>query len=294
MIKYKIRKAFTMLELIFVIVIMGIIGKFGVEFLAQAYEGYIFGKINNSLQTDSATAVEFIAKRLQDRVKDSIIARKSSDRSFEALGSATGSEYNVLEWIGGDVDGFRGNSESTPNFPNWSAVLDLRNNEANSTIQVSPETNTSAISKLIGILSNGSSDINNSAIYFIGSNSDINTSYGWNVEHNHTSLFPINSTNKIYQFEGNFTDSTVWEYYKLTWSAYALELNTTTHNLSLWYNYQPWENEDYTDGNQTLLMNNVDTFQFMAIGSIVKIQVCVFSDLVKNSEYSLCKEKTIY
>jgi len=39
-------------------------------------------------------------------------------------------------------------------------------------------------------------------------------------------------------------------------------------------------------------MENVDTFRFKAIGSIVKIQVCIKTDLVE--DYSLCKEKTIY
>jgi len=41
----KTRAAFTMIELIFVIVVMGIIGKFGVEFLAQAYKSFIFSSV---------------------------------------------------------------------------------------------------------------------------------------------------------------------------------------------------------------------------------------------------------
>ena len=95
----------------------------------------------------------------------------------------------------------------------------------------------------------------------------------------------------------------IFEYYKLAWSAYAVVLKNG--NLTLHYNYQPWNGDTYlkkyggvTDTNTTLLMQNVDTFRFMAIGSIVKIQVCVFSDLLKNSKedmgYSICKEKTIY
>ena len=44
------RFAFSMLELIFVIVILGVLSKFGVEFLAQAYNNFIFSKINNTLQ----------------------------------------------------------------------------------------------------------------------------------------------------------------------------------------------------------------------------------------------------
>ena len=53
----KFRNAFTMLELIFVIVIIGILSKFGVEFIAQSYKGFIVSNINNTLQSQSATAV---------------------------------------------------------------------------------------------------------------------------------------------------------------------------------------------------------------------------------------------
>ena len=63
------RNAFTMIELIFVIVIMGIIGKFGVEFLAQAYKSFIFSKINHELHSTSEQAVEIIAKRLENRIR---------------------------------------------------------------------------------------------------------------------------------------------------------------------------------------------------------------------------------
>lgn len=66
------RFAFTMLELIFVIVVMGILGTYGVEFLARAYESFIFSKINYDLQSKSGATVEFISKRLEHRIKRSV------------------------------------------------------------------------------------------------------------------------------------------------------------------------------------------------------------------------------
>lgn len=60
----RVRTAFTMIELIFVIVVMGIIGKFGVEFIAEAYKGFINAKINHELQATSEQTVEIIAARL--------------------------------------------------------------------------------------------------------------------------------------------------------------------------------------------------------------------------------------
>lgn len=300
------RLGFTMLELIFVIVIMGIIGKFGVEFLAQAYRGFIFSNVNHNLQAKGEMAVESIASRLQYRIKDSIIKRKSADfTSFEAIGttvpSAEVKDYNILEWISSDIDGFRGDS-----LPFWSGIIDL---DASSSILLhSPETNTTAIDSLIDKLSYSTAGINNSALYFIGSDTDINN-YGWDgnaIQTQNAVMHPIRSTGNIDEFvprdgltneDNNFSGVDVYEYYQLAWTAYAVGINdynntSNTGTLTLWYNYQPWEGEVYTDASSSILMENVSTFQFKSVGSVIKIQVCVKSDLVE--DYSLCKEKTIF
>ena len=294
-------KAFTMIELVFVIVIMGILSKFGVEFLAQAYNSFIHTKVSNTLQGQSTTAVEFVANRLQYRIKDSVIARESND-SFSGLSGYSGTTAPILEWVGTNIEGFRGDS-----MPYWSGVIDLAISESNATSLKSPETNTTAINNLISALSNGNSDINNSALYFVDSQSDVQTGYGWDMtagaftDQNKT-MHPINSTANIDEFvpDYNLTNVDVSEYYKLAWTAYAVgisDYNATTGigTLVLYYDYQPWEGEDYkTDANSIIIMDNVSTFQFMAIGSLIKIQVCTKSSLLKGEEYSICKEKTIY
>ncbi len=86
------RKAFTMIELIFVIVVIGIIAKFGVEFLIQAYNGYTFSVVQNKLQTQTETALEQITNRLQYRIKSSIIVRDNDNNNsvtnYRALANA--------------------------------------------------------------------------------------------------------------------------------------------------------------------------------------------------------------
>jgi len=281
--------AFTMIELIFVIVIMGILGKFGVEFLFQAYNSFINSKVNNELQANSESAVDFIANRLQYRIKDSVIARTDINASATvAIADASGSSYKVLEWIASDEDGFRGNS-----LPNWSGIIDLDLSSTNSLD--SPETNTSNENKLIKALS--SSDINDSALYFMGSNSDIQSGYGWNgqISDQNQTMHPINVVgNKFVPATGTGGFHDVNEYYKLAWTAYAVSmeqnLTTNTWNLYFYYDFQPWNGDLPT--NRTLLMKNVSTFQVIAVGSLLKIQVCTKSDLLE--EYSLCKEKTIF
>ena len=112
---------------------MGILGKFGVEFLAGAYKSFIYSKINNELQSNSAATVELIATRLQHRIKSSVIARTTKASTVPvAVGSIIdGTDYLVMEWIGSDYDGYRGNSDVVGNPPNWSGILDLDAGNAN-------------------------------------------------------------------------------------------------------------------------------------------------------------------
>lgn len=306
----KARKAFTFIELTFVILIIGILSKFGVEFLAQSYRNFISTKINNELQANSATAVEFIATRLQHRIKDSVIARVDANNSFQALASSTFDDNaDILEWVGSDIDGYRGDDE-----PYWSGVIDIDDSNASATVLISPQTNTTKIDTLINDLSYGTSDMNSTAIYFIGSNTDI-TGYGWNgaaLTDQNTSVIHsvdniVGQTNRYKPVRGDngntntFADVDVYEYYKLTWTAYAVvhedgDGDGDADDLVLYYNYQPWKGESYDDNttDSALIMQNVSTFRFRSIGSTIKIQVCVTSDLLTNEEYSICKEKTVF
>lgn len=282
------RHAFSMLELVFVIVIMGIIGKFGTEFLAESYESFIFSKVNNTLQTQSTTAIEFVASRLQYRIRDSIIARNTTDDSFTALSQAD-EDYKMIEWVQTDVEGFRGITK-----PFWSSIIDLDNTNTNKSCLISPETNTSDIDENIAALTNNSTGFDDGALYFIGSNSD-EDSWGWGGEitTQDKAMHPIKAgdeINKLLPRKDDFEDIDVYEYYKYSWSANGVGIENG--NLMFYYNYQPWDGETYADGNKTLIMENVSTFRAMSLGAVVKIQICVKSDLVE--EYSLCKEKTIF
>lgn len=299
----KIRSAFTMIELIFVIVIMGILAKFGVAFLAQAYKSFLYETTNHSLQSKSAATVELIAKRLQYRIKDSVIARTAAGATPIAIGSASGETYTVLEWIGVANENFRGTTT-----PDWSGIIDLDN--SNASVLTSPDTNTTALSSMILNLSENNATVADAALYFIGADSDIKTDYGWDgnltkINAQAGAIHPITSTAQVNQFQSStgtpFTGTDIYEYYKLAWTAYAVvmeDYNTTSHlgNLVLYYNYQPWQGENFNSGKSTTIMENISTFKFISIGSIIKIQVCAKSNILTNNggDYSLCKEKTIF
>jgi len=308
------RAAFTFIELVFVLVVMAIIAKFGVEFMAQAYKDYIYQHINNTLADRSSAAVEFIANRLKYRVKDSVIVRHNTTGVFRALeGENNLPGYDVLEWIGYDIEGFRGNSAAAPL---WSGLIDKEYAHATPipTDIYSPGTNTANVSALISALSNGGSDINDSAIYIMSSDSDVYTDYGWNgtaiTDQNHT-MHPINSVSgdptkfvsANAQSFAALNDALKDARYKLAWSAYAVVYtpgNNFDGNLTLYYDYQPWNGESYTNGKSTLIMEHVSAFRKRQSFHVIKIQVCTKSEFAAQAtasdmeKYSVCKEKTIY
>ncbi|MBU0632018.1 prepilin-type N-terminal cleavage/methylation domain-containing protein [bacterium] len=229
----KLRNAFTMIELVFVIVVIGIIAKFGVEFLIKAYDGYIFSSVQNRLQTQTEIALEQITNRLQYRIKSSVIVRDNNDTNmstnFRSLSNAQDNGVEtILEWVGYDIDGQRGDWNGSMNIPTWSGFIDLDSNDNNSSTLKSSATDTTNINTLITNLSNNAAGINDSAIFFIGANSDIN-GYGWGgqITDQNQTMHPIQSSTAVDLFASNtgandFSGQDVYEFYQLAWTAYAL------------------------------------------------------------------------
>ena len=71
--------------------------------------------------------------------------------------------------------------------------------------------------------------------------------------------------------------------------------NSGNGTLTLYYNYQPWLGERYTDGNSSVIMEDIDTFRLRSVGDIIKVQLCVRdSNISRDGGYSICKEKTVF
>ena len=289
-----------MLELIFVIVVIGVLSKFGVEFMAQAYRNFIFSNINNKLQAQSAAAVELIAKRLEYRIKSSVVARKTEISAPTPLrdASVSGSEWLILEWVGEDVDGLRGTNQ-----PYWSGVLDLDDGSTSALALRSPGTNLATVAS--NIISLGGNGITDAAVHFVGG-VDEPLGFAWlglPVNRFERSIHPLTG-GVANTLVGNFNDVDVYEHYKLAWSAYGIK-HKDNNDLEFCYNYQPWRGETISDATCELIMQNVSSFRFRAVDSLLKIQVCVHSGgivsgdskddaVTASGEYALCKEKTVF
>ncbi|WP_373033583.1 type II secretion system protein [Sulfurovum sp.] len=274
------RKGFTLLELVFVIVIFGILSKFGADILYKIYENYVYSNTFNRLENQSEAAVKQIANRLQYRIKDSTIARDALNGSVEPIGSNTGNEI-ILEWIGVDIDGWRGTTGNTN--PDWSGFIDLQ-------------------ASSIGSLNTPGTQLptGSGALFFIGSDVDLSSNFGWTgaISDQTAAIHPVTiSGTSITSSNGDdFNGTDVYEYYQFSKTAYAVHLDGT--DLKFYYEYQPWDGDNIdTPGvrSEALIMENVSSFKFTSIGDILVIQVCVTDANVTGvGDYSVCKEKVVF
>ena len=309
------RKGFTFIEMIFVIVIMGILAKFGSEIFRNVYQNYNNSKANNELQIDTELTLQQIGNRLQYRIKDSVIGRRS-DGTFTGLSSIVDANYTAFEWVGYDIDGWLGNNRGVAgayNQPTWTGFIDVDAfDTANADLNTlfSPGTDTGQIGGVIAPLSPSGAGVANSALFFTGSSSDVQSGYGWDgvgalATQNDITAHRIRAGGNVQQFDdqsgANFTGTDIYEQYKLAWTAYALSLEDfdgdgESDELVLYYDYRPWEGDRFTDANisNALLIDNVTTTKLRAIGDMINIQVCISENNITGSEYSICKEKAIF
>ena len=294
----KIKNAFTLVEIVFVIVILGIVAAIGSSIIAKIYESYLYSKNINELQTKTELALTQISKYLSYRVKNSIIARKSPTK-FASLLDANES-YKILEWIGYDNESFEGNSSG----PGWSGFIDLESSETNKS-QIKTSGSQLLYSEwIISALSNNDVNISlpNSpaAIIFDGLPADFNISqYGWNnggtEQHNYVFRVQRNGQDVLKFIENK--PSIIYEHYKLTWSAYALvpnPLNGSDVNLTLYYNFRPWMGEKYSDGNSSVLAEHITTFRFLQKGETIRLKLCITNPIFNDTNISFCKEKVVF
>ncbi len=297
-----LRRAFTLVELVFVIMVFGIIAAIGSEVYVKIYENYLITRSMNSLQTKTETALEQIAKRLQYRIKSSAIGVKPDFSSFiTASDPNMDNSFTILEWIGYDETGFKGEYNATRNYftPGWSGFIDL--DASSSTALSTPGSKLNSVDAIIADLSNSLSSIADAAIIFPDTWGDFNISkYGWygNSSDYVYNIGIIDDTS--FQITDTITPEEIYERYKLVWTAYAIApdpLNCTNGcDLVLYWNYQPWSGERFDTAQnvfKNLLVENVTTFKFRQDGDVIRIKLCAGERVVDNN-ISVCKEKVVF
>ena len=128
------RKSFTMIELILVIVISGIIGTAGSLAMVQIMQNYVLQKEYNKLELDSSAAIRQIKKYLQDSIWDSIAIKVNNDyKSIFNVNSASDGDIQnntQLVFIEKNMDSINGVfgvlQANFYNIPIFSGLVDLK------------------------------------------------------------------------------------------------------------------------------------------------------------------------
>lgn len=282
------RKAFTLIEVILVIVVMGIIGTITTDIIGALYRSYNNQAVINDLTLKTSNALNIITKRLDNSIKESI----AYDNDFKAIQQKTrnisdSNDSEPLFWIGIDTESFKLDGNLSRNgYSGFIAVpsSDGRDMNATDSNKIAIETTQSditGISPYFWI---------NTALYFPYAVKDQNVSdmfYDYDATLNQekpSALFPVSTMTQIGS-DVNITLSrepdTIVERFYLTYSAYALEQNNG--DLILYYNFRPWnEAIDLTadDQNQTIIIDNVSSFEYWSEGegSIIRFRLCVSDD----------------
>ncbi len=308
------RAAFTLIEIIMVIVILGIVAMIGTDIIAKMYQGYMRSKIISELQQKTELALDQISKRLQYRIKASVVTKDASNPgTFKSLSSDVNGSFNMLEWIGSDNEGFLGEYNGTAVVPGWSGFIDLNDRAITDENETSTKgSRLDYAATTIMALSYGDVNLSDPDItkdhpamifkkHFAGATP---TTFGFNpnsTDHNDT--YPVRSNgNDRLLFTEYVANKYISEQYYLAWSAYALVPDIAddndNFNLRLYYNYQPWHGERFDDNNpdirDSLIAENVSTFRFTQTGNTIRIKLCIQDDNKTGTPIGFCKEKAVF
>jgi prepilin-type N-terminal cleavage/methylation domain-containing protein len=288
MTKLKSQKAFTMLELIFVIVILGIVSSIGAEIIANVYRSYVLERATHRSSIKTELAANQLANRLAYSIPGTVIGRKAT--GYKAIDNLDDTDYEILEWIGYDNDSF-----SAQATPGWSGFIDL---DASS--KTSLKTKGSDLSKTNTIIQKlGGSGIGDSAIFFPGEYNAQNVGYGGAGGDSSGAISVGAGSTSVDLAVGDLSvaHKTIKEHYKLAWSAYAVvprDNHDGTFDLDLYYDYQPWNTQTYSNnGKSQTLIRNVSVFKFVGSENTIRFKICQREKITQDKNITICKEKAV-
>ncbi len=122
------KKGFTLIELVFVIVVLGIISMFGADLYTKIYKSYVHVRAVNQLEARTQNAIMLITNRLEDRIKSSTIGRELRTNAFVPISALDDPKYDILEWIGQSVE-TRNINKRTPGWSGFMSMSQLRDDK---------------------------------------------------------------------------------------------------------------------------------------------------------------------
>ena len=325
------KRAFTLLELVVVIVVLGIIAMMSFNAIMNIYSNYFQTRTVNELETQTEIALEQISKRLEHRIKPSVIARKGGNNSSEFLALndsrvTLAQDYEILEFIPyayeifNDVISLDANDnviEQGGKAGRYSGYADLLKSSP-ATGLISPGSNfTTGVVETIKDLTCKDDARNSKCVDFENKDGgvvaifsdvyyEVQNSFGYKDISN-LDIAKVGVKGGQSGLNGNtleisgFGGKQISEQYHLAYTANAIvpeqsqsqaDKNNGVFDLNLYYDYRPWMGEKYKqNGEKATLAKNVTRFVFTEKNGVIVLKLCMRA---KNSEITICKSKAVY
>lgn len=301
--KNSIKRGFTLVELIFVIVILGIISTIATDIYLNIYRNYIYSKIINELESQTDALLEQISSRLSDRIKSATIARTNAGVPISVYNAGLGPQHTILEWISESTESryLNGNANFN-NSVGWSGYANI--NATNNATLVSPGSHFNLINNsLVG------GNLNNLAVIFEDGNIDDGQGYGFagmGGGNNNVMRINLGANAETANIAGYNIGSFITERYSLAHSAYTIQAGLITNgrfDLFLFHNYRPWNGETFqNNGTRTILAKNVTLFRFRSLEQNIELKICMQGQNLNNAGVAggfgdgliVCKTKVVY
>jgi len=293
-----VRKSFTLIEIILVLLILSFIVSGGIIIAGKIYKRNLIASKTLTLAFQTQQVIDELSNLLYYRVPLTAIGYNQATGDYKYVGDITSDDnYTIFEWFSESFDIKRGLTFS--GFADLYAskkpilkALDFNASDINNKFNT-----TSDFKDLVAVLFAGSFDRGDESALI-----DYNNSFGWhggkanyvfvisdyNVSGNDTNLSLTNADGSA------INGKRVYEKFFLVDTAYAValkkDLNSSDWNCSdysfddlddndllLFYNYRPWKGETFCGdggvGNVEILSKNVEGFYFKALNSHLEIFV---------------------
>ena len=279
------KKAATLIELIYVIVILSLLLVGGFRIINKLYVRDYIATQTSKMEYKTQQVLDQLALMLYYRVPLATIGYNQQTGDYKYIGYIQdGEDYPILEWIGFENDAMRD--------MNLSSFVDMNASDKTSYTLRVLDFHSSFIQNVVDNKFNTSDSLENlSAVIFSGtfdrgeeaSLIDYNNSYGWHGG-SHNYVYTISSIvqdgddanitlnekpdriyEKFFLVDSAYAIARVEDLNASKWNCKELDINSLDKNdLLLFYNYRPWKSETFCgdggEGNVTILSSNVSSF----------------------------------
>ena len=293
------RVAFTMVELIFVILLLGILGVMTTDIITQTYRNYVDQREISDLQTRSKQVLNQLTDYLEDAIRPSAALFNGAayaDAWEAGVSDVNGTNY--LVWIAKDSESLRGVWSDAHGriYPGYSGVANVETSTQN-TIRT-PACDVSIIDAMQGdLVPDRPNWIDGadyrSVIYFVYANADGTVQerfWDWPA----VSLFRISGVTGSDTINLADAPAQISDRYYLSYTAKGI--HAVGEALYLYDDFRPWNAQTVTAAKSYILTENLESFEFWSesAGGLLRLKLCLNNGAGSlNGKIVFCREAAV-